>query len=157
MRLDDNAVQIAHLPLQFVGRNQFGDRPFREINKKRFGLIYTIYLLTYTDRTMNTWVSDVQPLMGQIFLYLPTKDICQWRRTSKNTELSDAFSNNQWDDFVSRTAPVHNCATCSKRRGSKGLFRCGDCRKNVCVQHVVTCSYCMHDLCLCCFATRGCC
>ena len=53
---------------------------------------------------MNTWVSDKQPLMGHIFLYLPTKDICQWRRTSKDTELTDAFSNNQWDDVVSRTA-----------------------------------------------------
>lgn len=106
---------------------------------------------------MNTWVSAEQPLMGQIFQYLPTKDICQWRRTSKNTELTDAFSNHQWDNFVSRTATVHNCGTCSQKRGHKGLFHCDDCHLNVCVEHVVTCSYCLHDLCFRCFTTRGCC
>lgn len=105
---------------------------------------------------MNTWVSAEQPLMGCVFQYLPTKDICQWRRTSKNRELTDAFSNHQWDDFVSRTAAVYHCGRCSRKRGPKGLFHCADCRKNVCVQHVVTCTYCLHDLCHQCFTTRGC-
>ena len=107
--------------------------------------------------TMNTWVSGDQPLMGCVFQYLPTKDICQWRRTSKNRELTDAFSNHRWDDFVSRTAAVHHCGICSKMRGPKGLFHCADCRKNVCGKHVVTCTYCLHDLCIRCFTTRGCC
>lgn len=106
---------------------------------------------------MNAWVSDKQPLMGCVFQYLPTKDICKWRRTSKNKELTDAFSNHQWDDFVSQTAAVHKCATCLRNRGPKGLFHCVDCREKVCVDHVVTCTYCLHDLCLRCFTTRGCC
>jgi len=106
---------------------------------------------------MNTWFSAGQPLMGQIFKYLPTKDVCQWRRTVKNTELTDAFSNQRWDEFVTNNAPVDTCGTCSRLRGGKGLFYCSECRLNVCVDHVVTCRECLHDLCLQCFKTRGCC
>jgi len=61
---------------------------------------------------MNTWFSAGQPLMGEIFKYLPTRDVCQWRRTVKNTELTDAFSNQRWDEFVTNTAPVDTCGTC---------------------------------------------
>jgi len=105
---------------------------------------------------MNAWFSAERSLMGHVFQYLRLKDVCKWRMSSKNTELTDAFSTGNWVSGVREEPGVHACSSCHRLRGYKGLFPCQSCRRTVCVDHVVTCTYCLYELCMDCAVGRGC-
>jgi len=115
------------------------------------------YHIMYLYVQMDKWVSSEQPLMGLCFNYLQTVDVCRFRLTTKNTELTDVYSQHKWDDYVIRTAPVYNCAVCLQQRGWKCNFFCTCCGRYVCPNCVLTCKECLNDLCFYCAKQGRCC
>lgn len=119
-------------------------------------LIVLIIVIIIVISKMNAWFSAETPLLGEVFKYLAIKDVCRWRMSYKDTQMSDIYCNGTWDLRIRKEPGVHSCSSCKRIRGYKGLFPCEDCHRTVCVDHVVVCRYCSHELCTECANTRGC-
>ena len=107
---------------------------------------------------METWISDIKPLLSLVFPFLSIPDQQKWRLTgSFARNMSDKhFSPTNWKGIVSNQKNVKTCSICSRIHLTSKMFYCSICSKFVCGNHVMSCNACMSERCAKCALEKQC-
>lgn len=89
---------------------------------------------------MNAWFSPGYPLVYSVFNYLTTKDLGQWRQTSKQSQVLGYTGD--WLQYVQRNYDVRECSMCGSVRLWFKVEWCQLCETWVCVEHLDRCFGC---------------